>query len=124
MRKISELTTDNGIDVICEIIPYIEDIMTDKELMSEIKGKLNLSSGATKLEFYLVLVAKISKIAPILLKKKRNAVYGILATFNEVPVEEIGKQNLIITLRQIKELVKDKQVMELFTSSGKSEDNE
>lgn len=124
MIKISELTTDNGIDVLCEVIPYVEDIITDEELVNEIKGKLNLSNGASKLEFYVVLVAKISKIAPILLKKKRSAIYGILAVFNDVSVEEISKQNFIITLRQIKELVKDKQVMELFTSSGKSEDNE
>ena len=95
MIKISELTTDNGIDVLCEVIPYVEDIITDEELVNEIKGKLNLSSGASKLEFYVVLVAKISKIVPILLKKKRSAIYGILAVFNDVSVEEISKQNSI-----------------------------
>lgn len=121
MRKISELTTDNAVDVICEIIPYIEEIITDEELTSELKAKLNLSEGANKLEFYCALVGKISKVAPILLKKKRSAVYGILAAFNEVSVECIGKQNFIITLRQITELVKDKQVVELFTSYGNAE---
>jgi hypothetical protein len=41
-----------------------------------------------------------------------------------VPVEKMREQNFIITLKQIRELVKDKQVMELFTSSGNAEDNE
>ena len=34
MKKISELTTDNAADIICEIIPYVEDIITDEELMN------------------------------------------------------------------------------------------
>lgn len=124
MRKISEFTTDNAADIICEIVPYVDDIITDEELMNEIKAKLNLSEGATKFEFYAVLIGKISKIAPILLKKKRESIYGILAAFNEKEVEEIGKQNFIITLRQITTLVRDKQVMELFTSRGELEDGE
>ena len=124
MRKISELTTDNAVDVICEIMPYVDDILTEEELINEIKAKINLSEGATKFEFFAVLIEKISKVAPILLKKKRDSVYGILAAFNEKTVEEIGKQNFIITLRQITTLVKDKQVMELFTSRGELEDSE
>ena len=124
MRKISELTTDNAADIMCEIVPYVDDIVTDEELMNEIKAKINLSAGATKFEFFAVLIGKISKIAPILLKKKRESVYGILAAFNEKEIEEIGKQNFIITLRQITTLVKDKQVMELFTSHGELEDGE
>ena len=124
MRKISELTTDVAADVICEIIPYIEEIVTDTELMAEVKTKLDLSSGANKLEFYTVMINKIGKIAPILLKKRRTAIYGILAAFNEIPAEAIGKQNFIITLHQIKEIVKDKQVMELFTSYGNAEETE
>lgn len=121
MRKISELTTDNAVDVMCEIIPYVEEIITDEELMGELRKKLNLSEGANKMEFYYALIGKISRIAPILLKKRKNAIYGILAAFNEVSVESMGKQNFIITLKQITELVKDKQVVELFTSYGNAE---
>jgi hypothetical protein len=121
MKKISELTTDNAVDVMCEIIPYVEEIITDEELMCELRKKLNLSEGANKMEFYYALIGKISRIAPILLKKRKNAIYGILAAFNEVSVESMGKQNFIITLRQITELVKDKQVVELFTSYGNAE---
>ena len=124
MRKISELSTDVAADVICEIIPYIEEIITDEELMAEIKSKLNLSKGANKIEFFAVMVNKITKIAPILLKKRRNAVYGILSAFNETSAEMIGKQNVLVTICQIRELVKDKQVMELFTSYGKQEETE
>jgi hypothetical protein len=76
------------------------------------------------MEFYYALIGKISRIAPILLKKRKNAIYGILAAFNEVSVESMGKQNFIITLRQITELVKDKQVVELFTSYGNAEQTE
>ena len=121
MKKISELTTDNAVDVMCEIIPYVEEIITDEELMCELRKKLNLSEGANKMEFYYALIGKISRIAPILLKKRKNAIYGILAAVNEVSVESMGKQNFIITLRQITELVKDKQVVELFTSYGNAE---
>lgn len=116
MKRISELSTAEATDIICEITPWIEDIVTDDELVSVIREKVNIGKETTKLEYATLMVDKISKIAPILLKKKREAVYNILAAFNGKSVEEVGKQSFIVTLSQIKTLVKDKELMGLFTS--------
>lgn len=116
MRRISELSTSEATDILCEITPWIEDIVTDDELISIIREKVNVNEETTKLEYTTLVIDKIAKIAPILLKKKREAVYNILAAFNGKSVEEIGKQSFIVTLSQIKTLVKDKELMGLFTS--------
>lgn len=115
MRKISELSTTEATDIFCEIVPYIEEIATDTELIETIREKISTSKETTKLEFYMLIINKISKIAPILLKKRREAVYHILGVLNGKSVEEVSKQNFIVTISQIKAIVKDKELIELFT---------
>lgn len=115
MKKFSSLLTDEAADIVCQITPYIEEIVTDDELMELIRDKIDLKE-TSKIELASFALEKIAKIAPILLKKKREAVYHILSPFCEKSIEEIGKQNFIVTISQIKTLVKDKELMELFTS--------
>lgn len=121
MLKISEMTTEKATDVICEIVPFIEEIVSDDEFINTVKEKIDVTKDTNKFELYTFMLEKITKVIPIMLKKKRNAVYGILAAFNEKSIDEIAKQNIIITISQINTLVKDKELTELFTSLGKSE---
>ena len=93
MRKISELTTDNAVDIICEIIPYVEDIITDEELMAEIKSKLNLSQGANKLELYALLVGKITNAHKDVCRVTRGEEKGYF---------EFGGSTIILLLEQDK----------------------
>ena len=61
---------------------------------------------------------------PIILKNRRSDVYGILAVLNEKSVEEIAKQNLLVTMRQIKDVSKDKELVDFFKSWADTEENE
>lgn len=114
--KISEFSTDKALDVICEITPFVDDIATDEELISTIKEKVKLPEGATRADMLRVGAEKVNKIVPILLKKKRKAVYGILAAVNETTADKIGKQSMITTAKQIKEAVGDKELIDFFKS--------
>ena len=114
--KISELSTDKALDVICEITPFVDDIATDEELISTLKEKVKLPEGATRADMLKIGADKINKIVPIILKKKRSAVYGILAALNESSIEKISKQSMISTAKQIKEAVGDKELIDFFKS--------
>ena len=114
--KISELSTDKALDIICEITPFVDEIATDEELISTLKEKIKLPEGATRADMLKIGADKINKIVPIILKKKRSAVYGILAALNESSIEKISKQSMISTAKQIKEAVGDKELIDFFRS--------
>ena len=114
--KISEISTDKALDIICEITPFVDEIATDEELISTIKEKVKLPEGATRADMLKIGADKINKIVPIILKKKRSTVYGILAALNETSIEKISKQSVISTAKQIKEAVGDKELIDFFRS--------
>ena len=114
--KISELSTHKALDIICEITPFVDEIATDEELISTLKEKIKLPEGATRADMLKIGADKINKIVPIILKKKRAAVYGILAALNESSIEKISKQSMISTAKQIKEAVGDKELIDFFKS--------
>ena len=114
--KISELSTDKALDIVCEITPFVDEIATDEELISTLKEKVKLPEGATRADMLKIGADKINKIVPIVLKKKRAAVYGILAALNESSIEKISKQSIISTAKQIKEAVGDKDLIDFFRS--------
>lgn len=122
--KLSEMTTDRAMDVLCEITPCIANITADEELLAELRKAIDPKAVKTKAELMVKGVEKITKLAPIVLKKRKADVFGILAALNEKTVEEIGKQNIIATMAQVREVVKDKDLMDFFKSCVGSEGSE
>ena len=121
--KISELSTDKAMSVLCEITPHIENIITDTELIAELKEAINLDNAETMAAKMALAVAKITKIIPILLKNRKEDFYGILSALNEKSVEEIAKQNIIVTAMQIRDIAKDKELLDFFKSCTGMEGN-
>ena len=122
--KLSEMTTDRAMDVLCEITPFIANITADEELLAELRNAIDPKAVKTKAELMVKGVEKITKLVPIVLKKRKTDVFGILAALNGKTVEEIGKQNIIATMAQVREVVKDKDLMDFFKSCVGSEGSE
>lgn len=122
--KISEFSTDKALDVLCELVPYIDNILVDEELVAEIKRKVKLPEGASRSEFLNIGLEKVNKIVPILLKKRRADIYGILCVLNETPIEEIGKQNVLVTMTQLREVLKDRDLIDFFKSCVEQKKND
>ena len=122
--KLSEMTTDRAMDVLCEITPCIANITADEELLAELRNAIDPKAVKTKAELMVNGVEKITKLVPIVFKKRKTDVFGILAALNEKTVEEIGKQNIIATMAQVREVVKDKDLMDFFKSCVGSEGSE
>ena len=114
--KLSDLTTDRAADVLCEVSIYLVNITTDEELMGELKKRLQLTGHETTFETVAIAAEKMKKIAPIVLKKHKADIFGILAAVNGDTPEKVAKQNIIKTMSQIKELVKDEELISFFKS--------
>lgn len=114
--KISEFSTDKALDVLCELTPHIDNILVDEKLLNTLKEKVKPPKNATRADLLRIGADKVNKIAPILLKEKRADILGILAVLNETTAEEIGRQNVLITAKQIRDAVKDKDLIDFFKS--------
>ena len=114
--KLSQLTTDNALDVLCEITPYVSNIVTDEELMATIGKTVKREGGMTRAGVMLLGAEKLTKIVPVVMKTHRADVYGIVAVLNGMEPEEIAQQNVIKTSMQIRDICKDKELLDFFKS--------
>ena len=122
--KISEISTDNAMDVLCELTPYVTNIVTDETLVAELKEAIDFKEANTMAEKIALTAGKITKIIPILLKNRKNDVFGIVGVLNEKTIDEIAKQNIIVTMKQIRDIAKDKELLDFFKSCTDTEGNE
>ena len=121
--KLSELDTSRAADVLCEAGAYALNILADEELVAELKSKIDSSGELSRLELYTFGAQKISTLLPIILKKHRDDVFGILAAVNGCAVNYIASQNIMDTMQMVKELVSDKDMIDFFKSCAPVETN-
>ena len=119
--KLSELTTDQAIDVMIQITPYIANIVGDKNLLDTLKEN---AKGNTLAEMYASGAKKITLLVPILLKDHKSDVFGLLAVLNNSTPEEITTHNILKTIKQIKEAIQDKDLRDFFKSLQQESETE
>lgn len=115
--KLSKLSTDRAADVLCELAPHVSSIVGDKALLDELSKKLDTKNKSVA-EIYTFAANKCALLVPVLLKDHRSDVFGILAILNETDAETIGKQNVMETMRQVKEAMTDKELIDFFSLQG------
>ena len=59
---------------------------------------------------------RIGQWIQLILKKHREDAFSILAVVNNVTVDAIREQNVLVTMRQIRELAEDKDLTDFFKS--------
>lgn len=119
--KLSELTTERAADVLCELTPYIANITGDKSLLDELANKFG-SKGKSVAELYTFAAHKYATLATILLKAHRSDVFGVLAVLNECSADEIAKQKVMETMKQVRDLFQDKELLDFFKSFGQEDE--
>lgn len=116
--KLSDLSTDQAADVLCELAPHIESVTHDENIISEIGRVENFDNGITKPGLAIIWAGRASKLMPVILKTHRADVYGILSIINGKSVDEIASQNIKETIRQVTEALKDEDLVSFFKSSA------
>lgn len=116
--RLSELSTDKALDVLCEITPYVANIASDEDVVAavgqivDVRGDINLFGKG------LLLVERMGEIIPAILSTHRGDVYGILSVVNEKSVEDIASQPVMETIRQTRELFQERELLAFFRSSS------
>lgn len=120
--KISELTTERAADVLCEVSIYALNILSDKELLASLRMQLDGTDGdSTKADLIAVASEKIAELVPLLLKKHKDDVFGIVAAVNGLTIEQVLQQKIIKTMTAIKEMAQDKDLIDFFRSCVSTE---
>lgn len=118
--RLNEISTDKALDLLCELTLPLTTIATDKELIEAIYKRTVVAKETTQSEKNIIGTMQVAKnlkvIIPKLLKTHKNEVYEVLAIINEKDVEEIKKQSLIETIKEVKELLQDEELKSFFTS--------
>lgn len=120
--KISELTTERAADVLCEVSIYALNILSDKELIASLRMQLEGTDGdRTKAELIAIASEKIAELIPLLLKKHKDDVFGIVAAVNGLTLEQVRKQKIIATANAVREMAQDKDLIDFFRSCVSTE---
>lgn len=120
--KISELTTERAADVLCEVSIYALNILSDKELLASLRMQLEGTDGdRTKAEMIAIASEKVAELIPLLLKKHKDDVFGIVAAVNGLTLEQVRKQKIIATANAVKEMAQDKDLIDFFKSCVSTE---
>lgn len=123
MRKLSDLGTDECLDVLCTIAPSIQAIVEDKDIMAAL-GKAIDKKGLTKAGVLMAAASKLVGAVPLLFKAHREDVYNILSSVGGVTVEEVKAQNVLDTMQQLKEILQDKPLLDFFGWSKRGDSGE
>lgn len=120
--KISELTTERAADVLCEVSIYALNILSDKELLASLRMQLEGTDGdRTKAEMIAIASEKVAELIPLLLKKHKDDLFGIVAAVNGLTLEQVRQQKIIKTMTAIKEMAQDKDLIDFFKSCVSTE---
>lgn len=121
--RLSELSTDAAASVLLSITPALSNILKDPDLRNKIGKKADLKDLSV-IGIYAAGVDKINEIIPFLLDTHKADVYEILAALNNTTTSKIAKQNILVTMTQIMETVKDKDLIDFFKSWAGTEQTE
>lgn len=114
--RLSEISTERAMDVLCELTAPVSSIVTDAALMDELRAVVKPEQASTRAELIAVCMVKLGKLMPIVFRTHREDVYAILAIINEQSAEEIARQNVLVTMCRIREIIKDKDLLDFFKS--------
>lgn len=117
--KLSELSTDKALDVLCELTPYISNIASDEAVVVAVGKVVDTGVDMNLFGKGLLLVERLGEIIPALLKGHRADVYGILSVMNERSVQDIASQPVMDTIRQVMDLFRDEDLISFFKSSAR-----
>ena len=119
--KISNFSTTEGLNVLCEIAPYVINITSDEGLLNELRSAISPGKAVTYAEWVTLGAQKITKLIPIIFKNRRNDILNIVSVVNNKTLAEIEEQNILVTAKQIRDIAQDKDMIDFFVSCTVSE---
>lgn len=114
--KISQMSTEQGANVLVRIAEPVSNIMDD----SRVADILKEISGMKNVPYIKVFASVISKVVPLALESHRDDLFEIVGALDNKSVDEVKKQNVLKTIKVIQESI-DKDLIDFFGSIGGQE---
>ena len=114
--KLSEMSTDRLADVMVRIAEPVERIGSDEGLIDKLRA-LAQTGRRTAIEN---AAAMVGALVPVLLERRREDTYTILAALTGKTAEEIAAQPAMLTMKEARESV-DGDFLRFFGWSGDTE---
>lgn len=125
--KLSEMTSEQGVDVLIRLTPVITGLLSDSEFISEVTGILADKSEDGKelrAEDYLSRgIEKINNLAFLLFRKKRDALFEIIGAVGGKSAAQVASQSFIVTLSEARDILRDKDLINFLKSCAGTEKN-
>lgn len=125
--KLSEMTSEQGVDVLIRLTPVITGLLSDSEFISEVTGILAGKSEDGKelrAEDYLSRgIEKINSLAFLLFRKKRDALFEIIGAVSGKSAAQVASQSFIVTLSEARDILRDKDLINFLKSCAGTEKN-
>lgn len=114
--KLSDIKGERVFDVIADIIEPVTNIAQDKEIT--LFKRETTPDGMTARSF---AIKKISKNAPLLLKRHKGDISTVLAVIKGQTVEEyVASLNMATLSIDLLELLNDREFVSFFTSAAQT----
>lgn len=117
--KLSEIKSDEAMDILCDITPYISNIIEDKKLIKILKNRVQVTEEneqEVKKQAFELGIKNITKLVPIMFKDHRNDVQMILSIIDGVDIQVIKEESIIKNMARINEMLQDKELIDFFSS--------
>lgn len=133
IKKISELNGDETVTLLAKILIPIANITEDENIINrfitiykldqEAKAKEEEAKEeeANNNDFLKKMSNIILRLIPDIILYHKNDVFEIIGAFINKNAEEVKKQNGMILMKQIIQLMKDEDLIELFMSAKQLE---
>ncbi len=115
--RLSEMTVEQSFDKVVELVPFITNILKNDEIKKVMK-KVEIGGATEEEKLNNGFDNTISKIMPfvnLVFKECREDLFSITAIMTDRTVKEVKKLNLTIFLKEVMEIVKDEDLIKLFT---------
>lgn len=99
--KLSEMSTDRLADVMVRIAEPVERIGSDEMLIDKLRA-LAQTGRKTAIEN---AAAMVGALVPVLLERRREDTYAVLAALTGKTAEEIAAQPAMVTLKETRESI-------------------
>lgn len=106
-------TTKDTLDLLVSLIPHIEKIVKHEKILALFTQQFFMDENDDKFKEkgYEFVIDKTLELLPVLLDDLREDILMILAKVNDTCIVEIEEQHPLVTIRQVKELLTDKELV-------------
>jgi hypothetical protein len=113
--KLSQMTTEQATDTLVRIAEPVANIMDDPAMKDVLQSVAGMNRDTP---MYKVVSSLIAKVLPLMLKSRRDDTYSIISAMTGKELEQIEKQNILVTLNDCRDFI-DKDFIDFFRSSGR-----